>query len=401
MKMNTKIPKEVFVDWYKSLTETIPVEIKVGGKEDLDPRNWDKPSKAVVASDGMGNGCVLFHCGAHIDEEINSIGRALSSLGLDDCPDGVWVWEGVYRGITHPSTPNGPEEYDTECVGGFKEPDDMEWMKIRNNICPWDKDEWLKSYVSEADFLRTAIEEEKKRSYGPSILQPYIADWIKQEDKAMMANYDPCIQINVAALQKQEDKKLLEAAERLSFANYSHNEMTGDCVAQCLNCVWQGFEGYACTCGSPMMSMDSNRIREEKENGVLGRQQSMKNCSACRAGLPLGSGRHHYDEGDITVPCTHNPITGEAYPKMDHFDFIPPMPNEYQEYIERLRKQIQDTYAISKDYFILDGDRVVARPVEHIPVEHIKVEIALAKCDCGGERANTTHSDWCSKGGTK
>src|SRR3990167_6744841 len=99
-------------------------------QESEDPRNWEKPSRALIASDGSGNGCILFYCGAHLEEEIRAVGQQLSDLGLDDCPDGVWVWEGVYAGITYPSSPNGPEEYDTEIRGNFREPKSFEWLNL-------------------------------------------------------------------------------------------------------------------------------------------------------------------------------------------------------------------------------------------------------------------------------
>lgn len=373
--------------------ESIPVKIKVGGKEDLDPRNWDKPSKAVVASDGCGNGCIIFRCGPHLDEEINAVGSRLSDLGLDDCPEGIWVWEGIYRGITHPSTPNGPEEYDTEVDGKFLIPTAAEWSCIRTNVCPWDEKEWFKDYVSDTDFLRMSIEEEKKKD------REFVFDLVKQEDKTIMAKYDLCTKQNVAALQKQEfvtntgrnqgkTKELMESVERLAkiskekyidfydfkLTNNQEPSLEGDCVAQCLNCVWLGFEGYTCTCGSPMMSMDSDRIRKEKENGEAGRQQSMKKCSACRAGLPLGSGRYHYDKGDLTIPCTHNPNTGEAYDQSTG---------------------VAQTRKLKTKWSIID--------VQSMPpgANLIFVGEPQLKCECGGDRANTTHSDWCPKGETK
>ena len=154
-------------------------------------------------------------------------------------------------------------------------------------------------------------------------------------------NYDLCNKENIAALQKQ-----------------TNFELTGDCIAQCLNCVWLGQEGYKCTCGNPMMSMDYSRIQKEKENGEAGR--NMKKCFGCRQNLPLGSGQFHYymesngNSGYKEIPCTHNPNTGEEYPK----------------YI-----------------------CVVTKPLEYIKTD---IQFGPPRCDCGAKKCKTTCANWCS-----
>jgi len=52
--------------------------------------------------------------------------------GQGDNPDhGIWAWEGYIRGVTYPSSPNGPEEYDVEFDGKWRELTDDEWSKLR------------------------------------------------------------------------------------------------------------------------------------------------------------------------------------------------------------------------------------------------------------------------------
>ena len=80
-------------------------------------------------------------------------------------------------------------------------------------------------------------------------------------------------------------------------------------------------------------------------------KKDMKNCFGCRSNYPLGSGRYHYfinSNGHYeTVPCTHNPVTGTAY---------------------------------ESDIRILE-----------------KMKKKYVKCECGAEKARTTHVDWCPK----
>lgn len=102
------------------------------------PYNFEDPSKAVVANYG-GDGVVVWYTGGHLDYEINEAGMGvwLADLGLDDAPDGISVWEGRYIGTQH-DTIDGTE-YDTECVGEFRDPTPEEWARIQKNECPWDE----------------------------------------------------------------------------------------------------------------------------------------------------------------------------------------------------------------------------------------------------------------------
>jgi hypothetical protein len=100
--------------------------------------DFSKPSKAVIACDGDGNGIVLWYTGAHLVVEIceHGCGVRLDDLGLDDAPEGISVWEGIYYGTQH-ETMDGVE-YDTEVSGDFRKPTAEEWDSIRDNVCPWD-----------------------------------------------------------------------------------------------------------------------------------------------------------------------------------------------------------------------------------------------------------------------
>ncbi len=63
--------------------------------------DFSKPALAVVASDGRGNGAVLWTVGAHLNLEIEEMGlHRLDELWLDDAPLGISVWEG--KGIWFP-----------------------------------------------------------------------------------------------------------------------------------------------------------------------------------------------------------------------------------------------------------------------------------------------------------
>lgn len=100
--------------------------------------DFSKPSKAVIACDGDGRGIVLWYTGAHLCGEIceHGCGVFLDDLGLDDAPEGISVWEGIYRGTRHETTDG--VEYDTEVSGSFREPTTEEWADICVNLCPWD-----------------------------------------------------------------------------------------------------------------------------------------------------------------------------------------------------------------------------------------------------------------------
>lgn len=110
---------------------------------DLNGYDGSKPSVALVACDGHGHGCLIWWAGGHLSLEVEEAGLTdLADLGLDDCPVGVWVWEGIY--VYWPSvTCEGIDEgCDAESKGAFRAPTDEEWAAIRENRSPWNPDDW-------------------------------------------------------------------------------------------------------------------------------------------------------------------------------------------------------------------------------------------------------------------
>lgn len=111
----------------------------------LGPWNYSKDGKvwmscAVVATDGNGNGVLLHAFGPAIDWHIDQVGTDLVDLGLDWCPSpGVWVWEGSMGAVRMQSAEYG-EDWDFEVTGEWREPTLEEWDHIKENECPWDKD---------------------------------------------------------------------------------------------------------------------------------------------------------------------------------------------------------------------------------------------------------------------
>ncbi len=103
--------------------------------------DWSKPSKAVVASDDMGRGVVLWTAGPHVASCIETEGPRLDDLGLDaDAPEGISVWEGTIR-TTHIHTPDC-NEWESHLVGTFRAPTDEEWTAIRAGKSPWRDSDW-------------------------------------------------------------------------------------------------------------------------------------------------------------------------------------------------------------------------------------------------------------------
>jgi len=103
-----------------------------------DGKTW--MSCAVVATDGNGNGVLLHAFGPAIDWHIDQSGTDLVDLGLDWCPSpGVWVWEGTMGTVRRQSIEYG-EDWDFEVTGDWRAPTLEEWDRIKENECPWDKD---------------------------------------------------------------------------------------------------------------------------------------------------------------------------------------------------------------------------------------------------------------------
>ncbi len=124
------------MNWTEAFTQTEKKEPSYGGWD------WSKNSLAVIASRG-GEGAVLWWVGGHIDFELCESGiSALGDLGLDDAPEGICVWDGVY--VFHKDTSYYHDDGgESEAVGDFRAPTDEEGEYIKRNECPWDANEWM------------------------------------------------------------------------------------------------------------------------------------------------------------------------------------------------------------------------------------------------------------------
>lgn len=103
------------------------------------PRQMDfnEQSRAVVASDGDGNGGVIWYFGGGIWHEIREVGlHQLGDLGLDDAPEGISIWEGNFATVQCGNPLDG-YDYETETRGAFRAPTDDEWKAIRAGESPW------------------------------------------------------------------------------------------------------------------------------------------------------------------------------------------------------------------------------------------------------------------------
>jgi hypothetical protein len=103
---------------------------------DLTPQP-PKPSwKAVIAFGGEeGLDTAILWCSPDLLSDLKENG-----CRPDDCFEsakpGVFIWEGHIHGITYPSTPNGPEEYDVEYRGTLRDLTDAEWASLREGKNP-------------------------------------------------------------------------------------------------------------------------------------------------------------------------------------------------------------------------------------------------------------------------
>jgi hypothetical protein len=105
--------------------------------------DWTIPSKAVIACDGTGQGCVLYTVGAHVAMDLREIGRGLDDIGLDDAPAGISIWEGKTTADYYLGLGSYDSEPATQLEGAFRTPTDEEWVAIRAGRCPWDEAAWL------------------------------------------------------------------------------------------------------------------------------------------------------------------------------------------------------------------------------------------------------------------
>ena len=115
--------------------------MKLGINLEEPRRRWHgldskKPSRAIIACDGNGNGVVLTAVGERLRIEIEEHGlRHLSDLGLDDAPQGISVWEGTY--VWSPGPFECPEDGCCNAVGTFRVPTDEELRAARDGHNPW------------------------------------------------------------------------------------------------------------------------------------------------------------------------------------------------------------------------------------------------------------------------
>lgn len=124
-------------------------------------QRWAEPSRAVVVCDGHGNGCILYTEGPHFRSEMETNGRGLGDLWLDDTEHGIWVVVGRIVPITYPSSPNGPEEYDAELQADeFRRPTPEEWKAIVEGRTPWPDPHW--EAFEHEDRLRADEESEQR-----------------------------------------------------------------------------------------------------------------------------------------------------------------------------------------------------------------------------------------------
>lgn len=110
--------------------------------DDPDEYDPEKLSRAVVAADGIGHGCLLWWIGLGLSIEHEAGLTALDDLGLDDAPHGISIWEGRYI-YTRDNEPY-VESYSAEAKGAFRAPDDLEWQEIRAGRAPWNVNDWRK-----------------------------------------------------------------------------------------------------------------------------------------------------------------------------------------------------------------------------------------------------------------
>jgi hypothetical protein len=93
-------------------------------------------SKAVIAANDKGFGCVVWYVGPGLTNEIEEVGlHELGDLGLDDAPEGISVWEGVF--VWQPGPYEHPDDGDLVPSGTFRKPTDEEWIAIREGRNPW------------------------------------------------------------------------------------------------------------------------------------------------------------------------------------------------------------------------------------------------------------------------
>lgn len=138
---------------FLSISERVRLEAKISGQ------GWKRPDSAAVVVCCRNRAALVAYIGHGIEVEIGVVGTDTSDLGLDDPPrDGIWMWEGYYAVYETPSTPNGPSEYDTYPVGGWRALTHDEFERLRDGKPIWNREDW---YTKE-EFAEMRAEEEKE-----------------------------------------------------------------------------------------------------------------------------------------------------------------------------------------------------------------------------------------------
>ena len=117
----------------KDLLEHPPLSPREAAEE----KAWKATCFALVASNGNDAGFVLYYGGGlSLQKEIDSLGRDIFDLGLKRAPEGLSVWEGIYK-VYEYSNYEGPLEADVLPEGKFRAPTDIEWRYIQRGESPW------------------------------------------------------------------------------------------------------------------------------------------------------------------------------------------------------------------------------------------------------------------------
>jgi hypothetical protein len=102
-----------------------------------DGKTW--MSCAVIATDGNGHDVLLHAFGPAFDWHIEQYGHTCEAICLDGYTEpGVWVFVGSCGSVPY-HTYDGLE-YDLESTGDFRAPTEEEWDLIKEDECPWDRE---------------------------------------------------------------------------------------------------------------------------------------------------------------------------------------------------------------------------------------------------------------------
>jgi len=94
----------------------------------------------AITGSGMDPYALLGYCGPHVEATVNALSEADLEVdrweGFDDLACGIWVWEGIIRGVRY-ETLDGTE-YDEVTEGIWRDPTDREWEALRARLPIWD-----------------------------------------------------------------------------------------------------------------------------------------------------------------------------------------------------------------------------------------------------------------------